>query len=647
MRTGSVIGIGYLLACGYLQPLYAADNIIDEHGCVIESVFEQDWRIQSTFNPAREDKSWPVQQFEDTRKEITKINEEIAAISAYMVLDSEARQDARTMEQALVRLLKANLLRSFWRLAWITYNTIGGPTGKTGMISTGRAYAGLFTEGVSVASTAKMLGIVKKLVPKQYSKLHGRKGRVVNVGVDALLAALQNSGKSRTQLVASVVTSILKTGSDEALKANTISPDISPEDIAILRSQYIGKNQIKDAIAESERLNAEREARIAELEAQERSALDKARDLELAEKQRTYSEINKNCRKAPDLKFSLFAPTRVIKGEVVDVFVRLPPGRKASDFVYAWSDEKDLLLKNSVSAKFQSIRTGPHRISVQFIDSNDRRSLGMLSTTIEVVDPQATVTKPAAASGPVRVKVSRFTIKPTQLKPGDIVEFEIAYSVSGLVQGKKTPVTIRYTGSGSGQSFDKSSRGEIVNGTFTGWYKLPTTGWKPGRYSMQTTVAVPGSTDSAGGEFIIRQPDVAAVTPPAPVKPSGTARAEDFIGDWSGTGTVTNVNGFDGWRRGSRMPVKVRITYEGGAYRVYDLLDTDIPTTPMHSKVTGNSVVFYYRGPAVDTQGYKHPEQPIDVSWSLTRSGNSMSGNFHLVMEDGNVTIYVNAKRTP
>ena len=155
MRTGSVLGIGWLLACGYLHPLHAADKILDDHGCVIESVFEKDWRIQSTFNPVREDKSWPVQQFQDTQKEISKINEEIATISAYMVLDSEARKDAREMEQALVRLLKANLLRSFWRLAWITYNTVGGPTGKTGMISTGRAYAGLFSEGASVASTAR------------------------------------------------------------------------------------------------------------------------------------------------------------------------------------------------------------------------------------------------------------------------------------------------------------------------------------------------------------------------------------------------------------------------------------------------------------------------------------------------------------
>ena len=645
MKTGSVVGIGYLLACACVQPVYGAEDIVDERGCVIESVFESDWRNHSTFNPAREDQSWALQQYDASQIEISRINEEIAAISANMELDREARLQARELEQALTRGLKANLLRAFWRLAWITYNTIGGPTGKTGMISAGRAYANLFSEGVSVAATASMLGIVKKLVPKQYSKLPGSEGKVVNVGVDALLTGLKNSGKNRVELVASVVTSVLDTGGNEILKSFSDSPDISAEDIAILRSQYLGQNKLKDAIAASYRLNAERKARIEVLEAQERAAIDKAGEWEKTEKQRVFSELNRNCRKAPGLQFSLFAPTRVIKGEVVDVFVRLPPGTTESDFIYAWAHEGDILMKDFLSARFQSVRTGPHRISVQFIDKTDYRNLGMLSTTIQVVDPPVEVTQSGTGTGQVHLKVSGITVTPPVLKPGDMVELQVAYAVSGLPQGKKIPVTIQFSGKDNGKSYNKSSQGEIVNGNFTGWYKLPTGGWKPGRYSIRATVSVPGAADSAAGEFILRQPDVAAVTPPAPVMPSPITRAGDFVGDWTGTGTVTNVNGFDGWQRGSRSPMKIRITYERGAYRVYDLLDPDTPTAPMNSKIAGSSVVFYYRGPAVDTEGYEHPEMPIDVSWALTLAGNNLSGNFHFAMEDGNVTIYVNATR--
>ena len=645
------------VAAMIMRPALAQTEVVGANGCVVDAAFETQWRKISDFETpgALESRSWPVQQYEAAQKEIRNIETEIAGISAHMELDREARLAARDLEKSLTQGLKANLLRAFWRLAWITYNTIGGPTGKTEMIKAGKSYAELFSENISVASTAKMLGVVKKLVPKQYSKLPGNEGRVVNVGVDVLLERLKNSGKSRTELVASVVTKVLDTGGKELLEANAMKADISPEEIAILRTQYIDQQRLQQAIAESYRLNAERQARIEALEAQAREAAAKAAEWEQIEKRRVYSLANLKCRKAPSLQFGLSAPQRVVAGEVAEIRAILPPGREASEFIYGWGYSGELLLKDSfLEATFQSTATGPHPISVSFIDKDDFRNLGTLNTVIQVVAPPPKAAPAAANSGPVQVRIAKLDISPALLKPGDVVEFEVRYLVSGVPEGKQAPISIRYAGRRTGpenaETFDETSQGMVVNGEYTGRYGFATPRWSPGRYEVHVSVLMPPAVDFADGSFLIRQPDVAARRPPAPVLAPApglrpTTQARDFIGDWEGAGIVLSSGGIEGLNPGDRIPVNFRITYEAGAYRVYDLLDPGTPTAPLDSRVEGDSVVFFYEGPMVDTQGYEHPDMPMAASWRLTLIGDDLSGDSEAAMNDIRMTIRVQAKR--
>ena len=634
-----------LLVILAMQPLRAED-LVDARDCVVDSVFESEWRKISDFNSTDplQNRKWPVQQFEAAQSEMRAIETEIASISAHMELDRLARLEARNMEQALTQGLKANLLRAFWRLAWITYNTIGGPTGKTEMIKAGKSYAELFTEKISVASTAKMLGVIKKLVPKQYSKLPGNEGKVVNVGVDALLEGLKNSDKSRLELVAGVVTKVMDTGGKELLETNAMKADITPEEIEVLRTQYIDQQGLQKAIGESYRVNGERNARIEALEAQLREAAVKAAEWEKAEKLRVYSVLNEKCKKAPSLQFGLSAPARVTAGEVAEVRLLLPSGRNQEEFYYAWVYDGELYIKNLLEATFQSTQIGPHTFSVQFIDKSDNRNLGMLSATIQVEAAAPEGTAAAISAGSVRVKVAKLSIRPTVLKRGYRVEFELPYSVSGLPQGKTAPVTVHFTGQGGGRKYEQTLPGEVANGNFTSSYGLVTNGWKPGRYTMEASVVVLRAVDFADGSFVVRQPDVAVVKPPAPATSPAT-RPRDFVGDWEGVATVINAGGIDGLRVGDRIPTKFRITYQAGAYRVYDLLDPDTPNVPMKSRIEGKSVVFYYQGPAVDTQGYEHPEMPVDVAWTLTLIGNNVSGNSFYSVENNTVILNVQATR--
>lgn len=649
------------LVAAVIRPALAQTEVLDANGCVVDAAFETQWRKISDFETPGgplESRSLPVQQYEAAQKEIRNIEMEIAGILAHMELDREARLAARDLEKSLTQGLKANLLRAFWRLAWITYNTIGGPTGKTEMIKAGRSYAELFSENISVASTAKMLGVVKKLVPKQYSKLPGNEGRVVNVGVDALLEGLKNSGKSRTELVASVVTKVLDTGSKESLDANAMKADISPEEIAILRTQYLDQQRLQQAIAESYRLNAERQARIEALEAQAREAAAKAAESEQLEKRRVYALANQNCRKAPTLQFGLSAPQQVIAGEVAEIRAILPPGRNESEFMYAWMSDGEILVKDSsLEASFQSTAVGSHPFSVAFIDKTDNRYLGTLNTVIQVVAPPPKAAPTAASSGPVQVRIASLDITPASLKPGEVIEFEVRYLVSGVPEGKQAPISIRYAGRRTGpenaETFDETLQGMVVNGEYTGRYGFATPRWSPGRYEVHVSVLMPPAVDFADGSFVIRQPDVAVRRAPAPVlaptpapglRP--TTQARDFVGDWEGEGIVLSSSGIEGLSPGDRIPVRFRITYEAGAYRVYDLLDPDTPIAPLDSRVEGDSVVFYYQGPAVDSEGYEHPDMPMAVSWRLTLIGEDLSGDSEAAVSDIRTTIRVYAKRS-
>jgi hypothetical protein len=649
------------LVAAVIQPVLAQTDVLDAKGCVVDAAFESQWRKLSDFETPGgplESRSLPVQQYEAAQKEIRNIEMEIAGILAHMELDREARLAARDLEKSLTQGLKANLLRAFWRLAWITFNTIGGPTGKTEMIKAGRSYAELFSEKISVASTAKMLGVVKKLVPKQYSKLPGNEGRVVNVGVDALLEGLKNSEKSRLELVASVVTKVLDTGVKEVLDAKAMKPDITPEEIAILRTQYLDQQRLQQAIAESYRLNAERQTRIEALEAQAREAAAKAAESEQLEKHRVYALANQNCRKTPALQFGLSAPQQVIAGEIAEIRAILPPGRTEDEFMFAWAYSGELLLKeSSLEATFQSTEVGPHPLSVSFIDKQEFRNLGTLNTVIQVIAPPPKAAPAAASSGPVQVRIARLDINPASLKPGDVVEFEVHYGVSGVPEGKQAPISIRFAGRRSGpenaETFDETSQGMVVNGEYTGRYGFATPRWSPGRYEVHVSVLMPPAVDFADGSFVIRQPDVAVRRAPAPVlapmpapglRP--TTQARDFIGDWEGEGMVLSSSGIEGLNPGERVPVRFRITYEAGAYRVYDLLDPDTPTAPLDSRIEGDSVVFYYQGPMVDTQGYEHPDMPMAASWRLTLIGNDLRGDAVSAVNDIRMTIRVQAQRT-
>ncbi|MCR3923057.1 MAG: hypothetical protein NUK65_11180, partial [Firmicutes bacterium] len=122
----------------------AAEGIINDDCTVNEAVFEREWRKYSDFDERipPESRSWEVQQYTETHKRIDELNRESFMLQAEMEFDRHLRLELREVKESLVRNLRGNLVKSFFRLSFLTADAI-----KTG-VNLGGTYAKLFTAGV-------------------------------------------------------------------------------------------------------------------------------------------------------------------------------------------------------------------------------------------------------------------------------------------------------------------------------------------------------------------------------------------------------------------------------------------------------------------------------------------------------------------
>ncbi len=415
----------------------ADDQIIQNDGSVNKRIFDLEWRKYSDIDERipLQSRSWEAQQYQASLEEITAAKLEITRLMALMELDRQARLAMRDYQQALTRGLHANLVKSFIRLTWITYNTIGGPTGKQGMIETGtnlgefiaEPFGKMFlTEASKIALFARTASIVKKVVPKQYSKLPGGEGKVVNVGVDAMLATLRNIDQgSPDKFAINVTAGIMKTGEELYTTTDATDPNFSPAELEILRKQRENLELFKGMVAASYKLNEERQARIEALESQIADAQKRAAEWEKQEKERILAKIQLESKKPQLVKVTLSAPKQVAIGETAIVSGQASGG--SGQYTFQWFTPKQgdqgsarpASNPQGSSIAFRAYTPGAHTILLNVTDGNDYTS-GHVSIVIEVVSPSVKnappqVVKPAP---PVRAPGSPLETL-TVIKDGD------------------------------------------------------------------------------------------------------------------------------------------------------------------------------------------------------------------------------------
>lgn len=262
------------------------ENTKDEKEC-LPSDFDAQWKKYSDIDdriPPNE-RSFEAKQHYDALAKIVSNAQELFLLERDMEIDRHARRELKQYKQALVQNIKTNLLKSFWRLAWITYDNI----------QSGRSAGGTFEKMYDVPShmesIAAYLKTVRSVTPGDSViaiNTDTIAGKAKNVGLSAAFDAMESVGDP-----VAIATTLVS----ESVKQTFGSADITPEEIEILKNQHLKNNLLDDIIQESYRKNRERRLKADALRSENETLKMQLIELENKEKDRTREEIVNACEK--------------------------------------------------------------------------------------------------------------------------------------------------------------------------------------------------------------------------------------------------------------------------------------------------------------------------------------------------------------
>lgn len=228
------------------QTGFVPDGPFNADCSINEDLFNNDWEKYSDFDANIEfnSRSWEVQQSLGVYEKIMALKVRNFELERDMEIDRQSRLVLRDYKQALVQNIRTNLLKSFWRLSYVTYSTIKSGKGV------GESYSKVLTSGQTLERISQGLKVVQAVIPGDSSlaiDTNSVSGKVKSIGLNAALEAFDSMGdpvKIATQVF------------NDAGNAVLPSADISPEEIEILRTQHLKNGEIDKALAESYRKNA-------------------------------------------------------------------------------------------------------------------------------------------------------------------------------------------------------------------------------------------------------------------------------------------------------------------------------------------------------------------------------------------------------
>lgn len=256
-----------------------------------EKDFNRDWKKFSDFDeriPISE-ASNEVQQYDRVLDEIGGLIAEVYELETQMQLQAEYRKELRVYKDALVQNIKTNLLKAFWRLSYVTYTTTKGAMGQEGSIR----------KVLDPASQIEVLGAGMKLVQantpghvKELQVSDGTiKGKLKSIRFNASLEIIESAGDP-----SAVVQQVMK----DVKGAVVPSADISPEEIAILRTQHLDNNAVDAALAESYAESTAMRGQIFTLEAKIANKYNELQEWKAKEYQRVQLGLLEQCKNKLD-----------------------------------------------------------------------------------------------------------------------------------------------------------------------------------------------------------------------------------------------------------------------------------------------------------------------------------------------------------
>lgn len=250
--------------------------------------YDRDWKKYSDIDKAipYEDRSYEAKQALVTYETMIAKMVEAFALERDIDLEKGMQEELATYRAALVQNIKTNLLKSFWRLAWVTYSTIDSTKGVKSSYEKLLDFESI-SDGISAS-----LKIIRTGVPSD-SKLaidtSTIAGKVKSAGASVALDAVESLGDPAT-----IATTIFQEAGNATLPSTA---DITPEEVAILEQQHLKKGVIDDILKESKAVNAQREAQLATFEKEIEELRSQIGPWEQKEKERVANALVDSCEK--------------------------------------------------------------------------------------------------------------------------------------------------------------------------------------------------------------------------------------------------------------------------------------------------------------------------------------------------------------
>jgi len=302
------LGIFVLL----VSPVSALENVMDNDCNIKDEVFDRDWKKYSDLeNTPLTFKEHPLtarsretQQYYFTQSEIVDAELQIFFLKRDMEIDRLMRLELKEYKKALVDGHRKNLLKSFCRLSFLTVHTTyeAYHTAKS-LVGTPKApggtYGNLFTTPSlvsAIGSALKITNTYKAMAPPKSSALANNTQGIANVVDDATLnIALEmvESLADPKKIAIEVVTQIMKAA---PIPTSANEWKLTEDDFNILRTEHLKNKELDKTIAESYKVNLERNNKVKELEVRIEELKIELAEREAKEKSRVKDSLVDNCK---------------------------------------------------------------------------------------------------------------------------------------------------------------------------------------------------------------------------------------------------------------------------------------------------------------------------------------------------------------
>ncbi len=290
-------------ACLYMEE--TKESLSEKEERCFPKDFAANWKKYSDIDDAipEGERSYEAKEYAAALATMKQNAEARALIARDMEIDRLARLELRAYKAALVGNIKANLLKAFWRLAWVTYDTAAGASLPhkdfvQGAASTGKTFAKLFDEledaGDALTHLGALLSVARSVTPgdsKVAINTDSTAGKFKSLGLTTAIATLENAADHGGAAQVGVLVFGEIVGIPMPPKA-----DITPEEIEILRTQHLTNKAADDILQESYRENSARRRALTALEGEFAAQKVKALEWEAKEKARVNDEIMNSCK---------------------------------------------------------------------------------------------------------------------------------------------------------------------------------------------------------------------------------------------------------------------------------------------------------------------------------------------------------------